>query len=71
MDFEFSKDEKLLQSAVREFFEKECSPSRIREIEESEKAMIRNFGEKWHNSDILVSYFQRNITGRKGPFSKR
>ena len=37
MEFDFSKDQKLIRESVREFLDKECPSDRVRELEENEK----------------------------------
>jgi alkylation response protein AidB-like acyl-CoA dehydrogenase len=37
MDLGFSKDQKMIQTSVREFLEKECPSDKVRELEEDEK----------------------------------
>ena len=39
MDFDLTKDQKLIQSSVREFLGKECPPDRVREMDQDEKGM--------------------------------
>ena len=39
MDLGFSKDQKMIQTSVREFLEKECPSDKVRELEEDEKGV--------------------------------
>jgi len=37
MDFDLSEDQKILQTSVREFLDKECPKDKVRELEEDER----------------------------------
>ncbi|MFC1822379.1 acyl-CoA dehydrogenase family protein [Thermodesulfobacteriota bacterium] len=68
MDFDFSKDEKLIQSTIREFLEKECPSDKVRELEEDEKGYDPVLWGKMAELGYLGLLFPEEYGGMEGSF---
>ncbi|MDY6880586.1 MAG: acyl-CoA dehydrogenase [Desulfatiglans sp.] len=68
MDFAFSKDQRMIQSSVREFLDKECLSDIVRELEEDEKGYDPVVWEKMAELGWMGIVLPEEYEGTEGDF---
>lgn len=68
MDFDLSGDQKMLQTSVREFLNKECSKDKVRELEEDERGYDIEMWKKMAELEWMGVVFPEEYGGTEGDF---
>jgi len=68
MDFDLSGDQKILQTSVREFLNKECSKDKVRELEEDERGYDIEMWKKMAELEWMGVVFPEEYGGTEGDF---
>ena len=68
MDFEFSEDQRMIQSSVREFLDKECPSDIVRELEENEQGYDPAMWKKMAELGWMGIVFPEEYYGTEGDF---
>lgn len=68
MDFNLSEDQKMLQTSVREFLDKECPIDKVRELEDDERGYDTKMWKKMAELGWLGVIFPEEYGGMDGDF---
>lgn len=68
MDLGFSKDQKMIQTSVREFLEMECPSDKVRELEEDEKGYDPEMWQMMAELGWMGIIFPEEYNGTEGDF---
>ncbi|VUT24368.1 MAG: putative acyl-CoA dehydrogenase [Candidatus Methanolliviera sp. GoM_oil] len=68
MDFDLSEDQKILQTSVREFLDKECPKDKVRELEEDEQGYDTEMWKKMAELEWMGVVFPEEYGGTEGDF---
>ena len=68
MDFDFTRRQKLIQSSIREFLQKECPSDKVRELEEDERGYDPGLWRKMAELGYLGVFFPKEHNGMECGF---